>query len=139
MSLSYDNLPIARQVTVKIDNKKNGVSRRYNRERERQQVPPLISNVFVIGVFVILALSSLNAFFGERGLFGYWSLRNEHASLSREVRELTAGNRRLENEILALRTNPFVIERHAREILGMTYPKEFSLRIIRQNTASNNQ
>ena len=128
-----------RQVTVKKDNNKQSASRRNNRKSERHQMPPLIGNISVIAVFAILALSSLNAFFGERGLFGYWSLRNEHASLSREVRELIAGNRRLENEILALRTNPFVIERHAREILGMTYPKEFSLRIIRQNTASNNQ
>ncbi len=102
-------------------------------------MPPLVGNISIIAVLAILALSSLNAFFGERGLFGYWSLRHEHAALSREVQELISGNRRLENEIRALRTNPFVVERHAREVLGMAYPKELSLKIMRQDTVSNSQ
>lgn len=80
-----------------------------------------------LAAFLIVALSVLNAFFGDRGVLGLMKARSEYRALLREVEALEAENRQLVNEIHALRTDPFVIERHAREVLGMARPGEIAL------------
>jgi cell division protein FtsB len=72
-----------------------------------------------IALFVILAATALNAFFGERGVLALIKAREEHDALAREVAELQAANDALSAEIRALKSDPLVIERLAREVLGM--------------------
>lgn len=85
--------------------------------------------VLGIAAFLIVALSILNAFFGDRGVLGLMGARNEHRALANEVLSLEGENQRLAAEIHALRTDPLVIERRAREVLGMARPGEISLEI----------
>lgn len=82
-----------------------------------------------IAAFLIVALSMLNAFFGDRGVLGLMATRHEHQKLTLEVETLQAQNQRLTNEIHALRTDPLLIERRAREVLGMARPGEISLEV----------
>ena len=85
--------------------------------------------VLGLAAFLIVALSILNAFFGDRGVLGLIDARNDYRALANEVQALEAENQRLANEIHALRTDPLVIERRAREVLGMARPDEITLEI----------
>ena len=85
--------------------------------------------VLGVAAFLIVALSILNAFFGDRGVLGLMEARNDYRSLANEVDALHAENQRLAAEIHALRTDPLVIERRAREVLGMARPGEIALEI----------
>ena len=82
-----------------------------------------------LAAFLIVALSILNALFGDRGVLGLLEARNTYRDLTKEVEALHANNQHLANEIHALRTDPFVIERRAREVLGMALPGEIALQI----------
>jgi cell division protein FtsB len=82
-----------------------------------------------LAAFLIVALSILNAFFGDRGVFGLMAARSDHRALAGEVESLRAQNQQISNEIHALRTEPLLIERRAREILGMARPNEISIDI----------
>jgi cell division protein FtsB len=82
-----------------------------------------------LAAFLIVALSVLNAFFGERGVLGLMKARDEYRTLAKEVEALHIENQRLASEIHALRTDPLVIERRAREVLGMARPGEIALEI----------
>lgn len=82
-----------------------------------------------LAAFLIVALSILNAFFGDRGVFSLLEARRDYRALETEVQALHANNQRLGNEIRALRTDPLVIERRAREVLGMARPGEIALQI----------
>jgi cell division protein FtsB len=77
-----------------------------------------------IALFLILAATGLNAFFGERGVLALIKAREEHAALDREVAELEAANDAIAAEIRALKSDPLVVERLAREVLGMARPGE---------------
>ena len=82
-----------------------------------------------LAAFLIVALSILNAFFGDRGVLGLMKARNDYRALASEVEALEAENQRLAAEIHALRSDPLVIERRAREVLGMARPGEIALEI----------
>jgi len=87
-----------------------------------------------LAAFLIVAASILNAFFGEHGVLGLMEARREHQALQREVEDLEVENQRLAREIQALRTDPLVVERLAREVLGMAKPGEISV-VIRTAAA----
>ena len=70
-----------------------------------------------------------DSLFGERGILGLRKAREEHARLLQEVETLEADNARLSAQIRALRSDPLVVERMAREILGMARPGEIVLTI----------
>ena len=82
-----------------------------------------------LAVFLIVAASILNALFGERGVLGLKQARRDYSVLMQEIEALEAENRRLADEIHALRTDPLVIERRAREVLGMARPGEIVVEI----------
>lgn len=77
--------------------------------------------------FLILAASVLNALFGERGFFRLMRAREEYQALNAEVQALEDDNHRLAAEIEALRSDPLVIERIAREVLGMARTDEIAV------------
>lgn len=103
-----------------------GASRRASPSTRR---PPPVDSLFRrkalgIALFLILAATALNAFFGERGVLALIKAREEHDALAREVAELQAANDALAAEIRALKSDPLVVERLAREVLGMARPGE---------------
>ncbi len=79
------------------------------------------------GLLAVLAF----AVFGDRGVVQLWHLRTEVQTLSQEVAVLEAENQRLSQVIADLRDNPAVIERIAREELGLVRPGERVLRFPR--------
>lgn len=82
-----------------------------------------------LAAFLIVAATVLNSLFGERGIFGLRKARQEQEQLRREVEALEAENDRLSAQIHALRTDPLVVERIARETLGMAREGEIVLTI----------
>jgi cell division protein FtsB len=80
-----------------------------------------------LAVFLIVAATMLNSLFGERGILGLWKAREEYSRLLSEVEALEEQNDALSAEIHALRTDPLVIERLARETLGMAREGELVL------------
>lgn len=82
----------------------------------------------VVGIVALLGLSAL---VGDNGVLALWRLRGEVDVLNREVRALEAENARLARAIDDLRENPAVIERIAREELGLVRPGERVLRFPR--------
>lgn len=82
-----------------------------------------------LAAFLIVAATVLNSLFGERGILGLWKARDEYEKLQREVEALEAENDGLAAQIQALRHDPLVIERLARETLGMAREGEVVLKI----------
>jgi cell division protein FtsB len=82
-----------------------------------------------LAAFLIVSATVLNSLFGERGIFGLRKAREEHEQLLREVEALEAENDRLSAQIHALRSDPLVVERLARETLGMAREGEIVLTI----------
>jgi cell division protein FtsB len=82
----------------------------------------------VVGALLILAVMAV---FGDNGVLALRQLRGEVDTLVREVRALEAENERLSRQITALQDDPAVIERIAREELGLVRPGERVLRFPR--------
>jgi cell division protein FtsB len=82
----------------------------------------------VVGVLLVLAVTAV---FGDNGVLALRHLRGEVAALHREIRSLEAENERLSKAIAELQENPAVIERIAREELGLVRPGERVLRFPR--------
>ncbi|MFQ5701308.1 MAG: septum formation initiator family protein [Acidobacteriota bacterium] len=79
----------------------------------------------VIFVVVAAALAVLiGAAVGERGYLEVRRQRATYAEFEREVEQLEAANAALMEEIRALKTDPYVIEKLAREKLGYVRPGE---------------
>jgi len=83
------------------------------------------------GLVVLVAV----AVFGDHGVVQLWRLRTEVQTLHQEVAVLEAENQRLSRAITDLRENPLVIERIAREELGLVRPGERVLRFPRSPRA----
>ena len=83
-----------------------------------------------LALFLILAASVLNAFFGERGVLGLIEARKDYQELVHEIERLERANQELAAEIELLRSDPLTIERLAREVLGMARPGEIVVEIL---------
>ena len=79
-------------------------------------------------VAAVMAALLVTAVFGDKGVLELWRLRSEVAALHRDVQALEAESERLSRAITDLRDNPAVIERIAREVLGLVRPGERVLR-----------
>jgi cell division protein FtsB len=82
----------------------------------------------VVGALLVLAVMAI---FGDNGVLALRRLRGEVDTLVREVRTLEAENERLSRAITELQDDPAVIERIAREELGLVRPGERVLRFPR--------
>lgn len=82
----------------------------------------------VVGVLAALLVAGV---VGDKGVLQLWRLRADVTSLHREVQTLEAENERLSRAITELTDNPAVIERIAREELGLVRPGERVLRFPR--------
>ncbi|HWC01708.1 MAG TPA: septum formation initiator family protein [Methylomirabilota bacterium] len=82
----------------------------------------------VVGALLVLAIMAL---FGDNGVLALRQLRGEVDTLVGEVRRLEIENERLSRAISELQEDPAVIERIAREELGLVRPGERVLRFPR--------
>ena len=86
---------------------------------------------WLVGAALILLVGA--AILGDRGVLHLWRLRTEVQTLHQELQALEAENARLARAIADLRDNPAVIERIAREELGLVRPGERVLRFPRSS------
>src|SRR2546428_4850433 len=95
----------------------------------RRPAPPRLGRQLVI--FVLLVAALLVAVAAVTGDRGYLDVRRQKAQLSRiraEVASLGDENETLLGEVRGLRSDPYVIERIAREKLGYALPREIIVR-----------
>ena len=85
--------------------------------RWKPKLPLLVAG----GIAVLLLLFSL---FREMGIVGTWKLYRTHKQALEENVKLRDENRRLQEEVEKLRTNPSYIEEIARKELGLIGEKE---------------
>lgn len=64
-------------------------------------------------------------FLGDMGILKYFGMLNKHRHISEEIHELIDQNRQLQQKVEALRSDPDVIEKIAREQLGLVKEGEF--------------
>ena len=89
---------------------------------------PLHPGWIVAGVLALLLVAGV---LGDKGVLQLWRLRAEVEGLNRDVQALEAENERLSRAIAELRDDPSVLERIAREELGLVRPGERVLRFPR--------
>ena len=83
----------------------------------RRKAATLASIILVVALVV-------GSLFGDRGFLQLVRQQRRAEALAREIDELRLENGRLAAEIVALRSDPRAIERHAREELGLSRPGE---------------
>lgn len=102
-------------------------SPRYSRSGTSQVESSFKRKALNLALFLILVASILNALFGDRGFIELLKARQELQILEQEIAEIKANNQQILEEIRALKTSPFAVERLAREQLGMVKPDEIVL------------
>ncbi len=94
----------------------------------RKQVTSEIKKRRLI-VFTLMFLSllylAITFMFGNSGFLRYLELKEKRGHLGQEVKAIEAGNSRLRSDVKQLKENPFYVEKHAREDLGMARPDEY--------------
>jgi cell division protein FtsB len=94
---------------------------------------PRLPLLVAAGIAVFLLLFSL---FREIGIVGTWKLYRTHKQVLEENAKLRDDNRRLQEEVEKLRTNPSYIEEIARKELGLIGEKENVIVLDRKKDAS---
>ena len=80
-----------------------------------------------VGFFLLL---SLLAVAGERGFFEVYKFSHHLERLESRMRTLEEENRRLRMEANGLRSDPYQVEKLAREELGLVRPDEIIFEIV---------
>jgi len=81
--------------------------------------PGLRRKAALLAIGLVLIALVINSLFGDRGVLHLMAQRQKTAVLEREIEELRSDNGRLAREITALRTDARMVERVAREELGL--------------------
>lgn len=76
-----------------------------------------------------LALLLLQDVFGTHGLLAMRRAQKEAARVQLEINQINQENRRLQENVKALKTDPAAIERIAREEMGLARPGEYIFKI----------
>jgi len=78
---------------------------------------------------VALALLLLQDIFGTHGLIAMRRSQQEAARVQKEISQMDEENRRLEEHVKELKSDPAAIERIAREEMGLARPGEYIFKI----------
>jgi len=104
-----------------------GQGTRYLRVRRTVDVSPGLARALLIAVLVLIGLVFIA---GDVGLLKLWGAQREMKSLSAKITELESRNALLSAEIERLRSDPFTIEKVAREKYGYLRPGDKVYRIV---------
>jgi cell division protein FtsB len=80
-----------------------------------------------IGCFLLL---SLLAMAGERGFLEVYAFSRHLERIESRIRALEDENKRLRREVAGLRSDPYQVEKLAREDLGLVRPDEIIFEIV---------
>jgi len=104
-----------------------GQGTRYLRVRRAIDVSPGLARALLIGVLVLIGLVFVA---GDVGLWKLWVAQRQMKSLGAKISELESKNALLSAEIARLKSDPFTIEKVAREKYGYLKPGETVYRIV---------
>jgi cell division protein FtsB len=80
-----------------------------------------------VGCFLLL---SLLAMIGERGFWEVYQYSRHLQRIENRVRTLEEESQRLQKQVTGLRSDPYQVEKRAREDLGLARPDEFIFEIV---------
>ncbi|HEV8385891.1 MAG TPA: septum formation initiator family protein [Candidatus Acidoferrales bacterium] len=83
------------------------------------------STIFVLLLMALVA----HVLFGEHGFLAMRRAQKEVEKLRQEIARLNEENQKLSGEIQGLKTDPKLIERIAREEMGLAHPGEFIFKL----------
>jgi cell division protein FtsB len=78
---------------------------------------------------IALAALLIHDVFGEHGFLAMRRARMEAEKLQQEIQQINADNARLAEEVQALKNDPRIIERIAREEMGLARPGELIFKL----------
>jgi len=84
------------------------------------------ANLFLAAALVLLLLQDV---FGTHGLLAMRRAQQEGASVRKETDQLNRENRRLQDSVTSLKSDPQAIERIAREEMGLARPGEYIFKV----------
>ncbi|MGE5894624.1 MAG: FtsB family cell division protein [bacterium] len=90
-------------------------------ENERKKRRLVVSTA----LFLILLYLGMGFFLDDMGFLKYLHLKKVERKLVKDIALLEQENTALEGEINNLRTNPYYLEKHARENLNLSRPDEY--------------
>jgi cell division protein FtsB len=79
-------------------------------------------NWFLVGGLALLLLQDI---FGTHGVLAMRRTQQQAAEIRKEINQLETDNRKLQDRVKALKTDPATIERIAREENGLARPGEY--------------
>ncbi len=105
-----------------------GQGNRYLRITRRQaEISPKLARIVLAGVLVLIAMIF---FLSDVGLWNLWKAQKRIDTLNRQINDLVQQNTALQAEIEKLKSDPFAIEKVARERYGYLNPGDRVYRII---------
>lgn len=96
-----------------------GLRQQVSREQKRR------TYIFFAAMIAALAYLSYNLLFGEMGVIKYLELRQNKQRLDTEISRIDKENKALNEQVNALKKDPYYIEKYAREEYGLAKPDEF--------------
>jgi cell division protein FtsB len=82
-----------------------------------------------VGCFLLLALLAM---VGERGFWEVYQYSRHLQRIESRIRSLEEENQRLQRQVTGLRSDPYQVEKLAREDLGLARPDEFIFEIVEE-------
>jgi cell division protein FtsB len=80
-----------------------------------------------VGCFLLLTLLAM---VGERGFWEVYKYSRHLQHIESHIRTLEEENQRLQRQVTGLRSDPYQVEKLAREDLGLARPDEFIFEIV---------
>ena len=104
-----------------------GQGSRYLRVRRTVDVNPRFARAILVALVALVALIFIA---GDVGVWRLWTAQREMRDLQSKIADLESRNALLSAEIERLRTDPFAIEKVAREKYGYLRPGDRVYRIV---------
>jgi cell division protein FtsB len=99
--------------------KARGMRQQVSREQRRKTL------VFFTCILAAMAYLFYTLMFGDIGVIKYYELRQNKKRLESELKRIDRENKALNEQVNALKKDPFYIEKYAREEYGLAKPDEF--------------
>jgi len=84
------------------------------------------TSILLLAGLVLLLVQDV---FGTHGVLAMRRAQNEAARVKREIEQIDTENRRLEDNVKSLKSDPEAIERIAREEMGLARPGEYIFKL----------
>jgi cell division protein FtsB len=90
-------------------------------------------SILLVAALILLLVQDV---FGTHGVLAMRRAQKEAARVKREIEQIDTENRRLQDSVKSLRSDPQAIERIAREEMGLARPGEYIFKIPPEPAAS---